>query len=349
MPSYNCFVSASEVCDCLACSSVTSISGPAKPISQHIGLFTRPLQSGKVSRPKPLQATHARYRERDEVGVGITVLDNWQIVVVHVDANTRSRQKPEERELEKKRAELASLEAILAERELDLATLQAELHSFQARYLNIVGTRFAQLDEIEAQIAEAQARLSPNDQEAQRRAERSRAQAQESAQSAGDSQELTQAIKFRPSASLKKLYREVAKAIHPDLTTDEEERARRHQMMAIANRAYEAGDEETLRAILLEWESSPELVKGEGAGAELIRVIRKIAQVEGRLRAIEAEIETIKRSDLYQLWAKAEGLEESGRDLLAELAAQVDNQIAEARKRLEALFQWHYLQRRPLQ
>jgi hypothetical protein len=49
---------------------------PGKPISQHIGLFTRPLQSGKVSRPKPLQATHARYRERDEVGVGITVLDN---------------------------------------------------------------------------------------------------------------------------------------------------------------------------------------------------------------------------------------------------------------------------------
>jgi hypothetical protein len=37
---------------------------------------------------------------------------------------------PEARELEKKKAELASLEARLAERELDLATLQAELHSF---------------------------------------------------------------------------------------------------------------------------------------------------------------------------------------------------------------------------
>jgi predicted nucleic acid-binding Zn-ribbon protein len=37
---------------------------------------------------------------------------------------------PEARELEKKKAELASLEARLAERELDLATLQAQLRSF---------------------------------------------------------------------------------------------------------------------------------------------------------------------------------------------------------------------------
>src|SRR5437879_6304503 len=46
---------------------------------------------------------------------------------------------PEARELEKKKAELASLEARLAERELDLATLQAELHSFEGTYLRIVG------------------------------------------------------------------------------------------------------------------------------------------------------------------------------------------------------------------
>jgi hypothetical protein len=64
------------------------------------------------------------------------------------------RQTPEERELENKRARLAALEVELAQRELDLATLKAELQTFEARYLREVGVFYAELDEIEAEIAE---------------------------------------------------------------------------------------------------------------------------------------------------------------------------------------------------
>ena len=46
---------------------------------------------------------------------------------------------PEERELEKKKTELASLEADLNQRELDLATLRAELAEFEGQYLRSVG------------------------------------------------------------------------------------------------------------------------------------------------------------------------------------------------------------------
>ena len=171
---------------------------------------------------------------------------------------------PEAREVEKKKTELASLEARLAERELDLATLQAELRSFEGTYLRIVGSRFAELDQIEAQIAEAGARNKPKDREAQQRASQARAQAQESARAVEGEQQAGKREPFRPSDNLRKLYREVAKRIHPDLATDESERKRRHELMTEANRAYEEGDAARLEAILRDWESSPESVKGEG-------------------------------------------------------------------------------------
>jgi len=237
---------------------------------------------------------------------------------------------PEEQELENKRAELALLETELTERELDLATLRAELAGFEARYIRIVGVLYAELDQIEAEIAEAQARLRPRDQTAQKEAAQARAQAEESAQTAKAIQE----PRPKPTESLKKLFREVAKRIHPDLATNDEDRARREKLMAAANRAYEEGDEAKLRAILEEWESSPESVEGEGVGPELVRAIRKMAQIEKRLSAIETEIERLRASDLYQLKAKVDEAENEGRDLLAEMASQVEGQIAAARRRL---------------
>jgi hypothetical protein len=249
------------------------------------------------------------------------------------------RQTPEERELENKRVHLAALEAELAQRELDLTTIKAELTVFETRYLREVGVFYAELDEIEAQIAEAQARLNPTNQQAQEQASRARAQAQESAQAAGAAQKSGEQKKFTASESLKKLYRDIAKRIHPDLATDEAECARRQRLMAEANQAYADGDEARLQAILREWESSPESVKGEGTGAELIRIIRKIAQAEERLRTIEAEIAELKASDLYQLKAKVEKAENEGQDLLARMASQIKQQITEARKRLAAATQ----------
>jgi negative regulator of genetic competence, sporulation and motility len=244
---------------------------------------------------------------------------------------------PEARELQKKKAELAHLEVRLAERELDLATLQAELHRFEGTYFRIVGSRLAEFDEVEAQIAEAEARNKPKDREAQERVAQARVQAQESAHAVEAEQQAGKREPFTPSEELKRLYREVAKRIHPDLATDESERKRRHELMTEANRAYEEGDAARLEAILRDWESSPESVKGEGPGAELVRVIRKIAQIEDRLKAIHAEVARLEESDLYHLKNQVDQAEEEGRDLLAEMAARVDEQVAEARGRLGSI------------
>ncbi len=244
---------------------------------------------------------------------------------------------PEERELSRKRDELASLEAEVAERELDLVTLQGELWALEARYLRTVGARYAALDDLESQIAEAVARLKPNDPKARERAAQAHAQAQDSAQATETNYDREQATEFKPSDTLKKLYREVAKRLHPDLATDEEERARRTRLMAEANRAYKEGNEARLEAILREWERSPESVKGEGAGADLVRIIRKIAQMEERLLTIDAEMTQLRASELYQLRVKVNEAEGEGRDLLADMTAQVDQRIISARKRLAEL------------
>ncbi len=244
------------------------------------------------------------------------------------------RKTPEESELEQKQANLEILEEELTQRELELATIKADLPAFEGLYLRIVGIQYAELDKIKAQIAEAQARLDPINKDAQKQASQARAQAQESERATESALEQKKQKKFMPSDELKKLYQEAARSMHPDLTTDEKARIYRHQMMAEANCAYEEGNEDRLREILEQWESSSEAVEGEGTGAELIRVIRKIAQVEARLRAIDAEMAELKASDLWQLKEKVEEAENKERDLLSEMATVIESKIAEAKQSL---------------
>ncbi len=244
------------------------------------------------------------------------------------------RQTPEERELASKEADLKSLEATLAQRELDLATLKAELQKFELRYLQIVGVLYAELDEINAQIAEAEAQHSPDDKKAQERAADARAQADESAHTTESVKGTKPQEKFKPSDSLKKLYRELARLLHPDLALDEDEKARRHDLMAKANKAYADGDEDLLAQMLAEEQNSPENVKGDGVGAELIRVIRRIALAEERLRNIDKEFASLEESELFELKSKVEEAETEGRELLSEMALQIKEQIAYAQNRL---------------
>src|ERR1700679_4390748 len=62
--------------------------------------------------------------------------------------------RPEDPELFRLRAELATLRAILAAREADLDHLRAQLNSFEGRYIRQVGVLYVQLDEWEDRIAE---------------------------------------------------------------------------------------------------------------------------------------------------------------------------------------------------
>ncbi len=242
-------------------------------------------------------------------------------------------QTPEERELVAKRAHLASLETQLAQRELDLTTLQMELHAFEWQYVRTVGVKFAEIDDLEARIAEALDAQNPPDDSVHQRAAEARRKAEESARVVGAIEQTIQPVDFKPSEDLKRLYREIAKRIHPDLATHDADRARRNQVMADVNRAYANGDEARLRAILDEWETSPDAVSGDGVGAELVRTIRKIHQVEARLARLEADIAALTGSELYLLKTRADSERVRGCDVLADMAAQLDTQIQHLRRK----------------
>lgn len=249
---------------------------------------------------------------------------------------------PEEEELRRKQAVLADLEAQLADRELELASLLADLVHFERRYLQTVGRRYALLDELKAKIAEARVRQNPHSQDARDAARQARTKAQESARAAGDDSagapspdDAASTAKPNRSESLNKLYRQAAKLLHPDLTLDGKERERRHRLMAEVNEAYARGDEERIRAILREWHASPESVEGDGPGAALVRVIRKIAQVEKRLKSLAAEMALHRQSELFKLKQAVEEAQANGRDLLRDLADQIDGEIAQAREGLK--------------
>jgi hypothetical protein len=243
--------------------------------------------------------------------------------------------KPEEQELARKREEQVSLEAELAERELRSANLRAELGAFERRYLHFVGSRYAQLDELKAQIAERLAREQPGDEGAQRAARNARARADDTKSVAGE-KSANEPRAFESSPEMKRLYREVAKRVHPDLTSDRDDRSKRQQLMAEANDAYERGDEARLTSILTAYECSPEAVKGDGPGAELVRVIRRVSQARGRLAEIEAETQGLLRSDLYQLKSRVDEAEKCGHDVLKDIIAKVEEQIELAKQRIQA-------------
>ena len=136
---------------------------------------------------------------------------------------------PEEEELLRKREELASVRAALAERELELADLRALLKSFEGRYLRQVGVLYAELDEWEAKIAEIEASLKPSA-TASRRAQQTRKRAEETHEATHG--EASKAKDFQPSADLKSLFREAAKRLHPDFAKDEADRQLRTRLMA---------------------------------------------------------------------------------------------------------------------
>lgn len=241
------------------------------------------------------------------------------------------QQTPDAVALLDKREQLAGVRAKLADCESEMAQLRAQLKAFEDRYFRQVGVLYAELDDIEARIAEREVDLYDSD-SARHRADEARQRAQETHDAAfGDAQEIEE---FDPPPSLKALFRDVAKRIHPDFARDDGEQKHFTLLMARANQAYRRGDTETLQRLLDDHREINASIAGEDAAAELLRIVRQIQHAERDIAALDAERHTLLSSEIAQLHLDAEAAAREHRDLLTELATRLREQITDARYRL---------------
>lgn len=243
---------------------------------------------------------------------------------------------PEEIELAKKRRVVERLADRLADREEEIADLREELERFEARYNIEVGRLYARQDEIDAEIAEEELKLVPDDEEIKKKVEELRRRAEESAARAAEAEKQA-AERWEPTSEARKAYHDLARIIHPDLALDSNEKERRHGLMAELNDAYSSGDRAKLKKLSEELRLSPEAVQGGTIGDELVRAIRQISQIRRRFIEIAEEKKRSERSELFELYQKVEAETAEGRDLLRHMAERAKTHIKKSERRLENL------------
>jgi hypothetical protein len=228
------------------------------------------------------------------------------------------------------RLRLRELRMQMAAREKDVNEVRAQLRAFESEYMARVGTLYAALDEWEARIAEREVDLYDSV-EARRRAAEARERAAETHKAAYEADAPDESPE--PSASLKSLFREVAKRVHPDFARDAEEQAHFTRLMARANLAYTRGEAHVLERLLDDHKEVSATMELEGAAAQLAFIERQVSHAMRDLAALVAEHEALLSGEIARLRDDAEAASQAGRDLLAELAEGLRAQVADAERR----------------
>jgi hypothetical protein len=218
--------------------------------------------------------------------------------------------------------EVARLEELLAARRAELSAAQERLREFKARYAQAVGSRLAELAEVEREIRRAEARLLG--------VEEGEGGAEE------ESSDFYEPQPLKGRAGLRKLFWSVARLFHPDHAADESEARRRHAIMAEASRAYRDGDAESLHTLLGDERlhfycaAAPREDGPEDLGARLLGLKEELLTVEFGLKRL-------RQDRLYRLMLEAAEEAARGRDALAQMADTVSRKITKARNRLAHL------------
>jgi hypothetical protein len=247
----------------------------------------------------------------------------------------------------------AALRATLAEvtrLDAEIEALSAELADFSRLYERALGAAFQdlaaaerlvrRLQGLEDGLAGAAERLRAGEPPARaprpsRRRRGTRGAAQRAAEEGpaeepqvdGEPRAPAQAADAPPEVepaelALKRLYRRLARLLHPDLAQDEPERVRLGALMARVNAAYRQGDLTALE-VMAEKVGAGEPLGELSPDERRAHLERRTATLARIAASLGRERDRLLRSDTARLREEARRRADEGRDALAETAAEV--------------------------
>lgn len=261
-------------------------------------------------------------------------------------------------------AELArQIEAVqteLAARQAELAELEQDLEVFQRAYDQRVGALVSELERVERDLAECKRRIDfyrqwgaggppktrsgrtyvPVDEQF-RRTWRQPPPPGDTPRSWSEVAKRVHPADAPLEKRIRQLYRRLCRRFHPDLVQDAGEKQRRTEITAAINAAYaqrlvdarqsmaelQALDEQ---ATLADWEV------GGTADQRLVALRARLTRLRDQLASVERAVRTVVDSPAARLSLETKLARRQGRDLLGEIQAEVESDLA--RKRVELDF-----------
>jgi chromosome segregation ATPase len=231
-------------------------------------------------------------------------------------------------ELSRLRAALEQAQANLIEAEARLADELAGVNAFEFEFEARVGHLWDKLDALETEIENYNDRIQII-RKGYLSVERQYQRAWKAPPTAAPTPP-PEPISSDKEARIKRLYRQLARRFHPDLAGDDAERAYRTAKMAAINDAYAARSLTELEALAREPDRSIQtgrLQPGQ-TEAQLVQALQdELARIQRRLREIDGELRNLHRRPSVQLSFEVRVARRQGRDLLGEMAAELERKI----------------------
>lgn len=236
-------------------------------------------------------------------------------------------------ELRALREELAQWQDRVVELEADIAETQMELDLFERKYEYNLGPLQKRLQALKAEYDEKK-RLAEHRAQWKNKADPSQIpvdvleqfrkswEQSEPAPIAEQEQELDGATK----EELKNIYRSLAKRFHPDLVVDPSEKKRRAGIMVAVNEAYASKDLAALMT-LMEGEDQIAAEMDKSRDEEVSELRSEILRLKGLLVELERKLLDLVNSSRVKIMLDVSMAANSGRDLFAEMALDLQKEI----------------------